>query len=255
MAAINGAGMYAILDLQWAAPGSAQATQQWPMADADHAVTFWSQIASTFGADPAAMFELFNEPYIGGYSNVTAASWACWLNGCSNSDGPATYTTAGVQQMVNAIRATGAQNVILLGGLGWSGDPCSSVEGVTTAAACEMMSYLPTDPAHQIALELHSYGDGAAGSSGCSNTTCLGVIRQAATANGLPIVADEIGDTNGTANYITTFMNWADANNVGYLGWSWTPGSGVYDLVLDDSGTCNPPEGCVFQSHFASVNP
>ena len=124
VAAINAAGMYAILDLHWSAPGSTKATQQWPMADADHSVTFWSQVATAFKADPAVLFEPFNEPYIGGYSGVSAASWACWLNGCADSDGPASYQTAGMQQMVDAIRGVGAQNVIVLGGLGWAGDPC-----------------------------------------------------------------------------------------------------------------------------------
>ena len=37
-------------------------------------------------------------------------------------------------------------------------------------------------------------------------------------------------------------MNWADANNVNYLGWSWQPGNSLYDFVTNNNGTCNPPE-------------
>ena len=45
--AINDAGMVAILDLHWSAPASIIADEQWPMADQDHSVTFWSQVASS----------------------------------------------------------------------------------------------------------------------------------------------------------------------------------------------------------------
>ncbi len=63
--AINDAGMVAILDLHLSAPGSTLADEQWPMADADHSITFWSQVASTFRDDPSVIFDLFNEPFIG----------------------------------------------------------------------------------------------------------------------------------------------------------------------------------------------
>ena len=107
--------------------------------------------------------------------------------------------------MVNAIRGTGASNVILLGSLSWGGQG-TRVRAVvmTNPADCTMMSYLPVDPDHQLALELHSYGGGQPGSSYCDTTTCLAVIKAAAAAAGLPVVADEIGDTTGDRRPTTT---------------------------------------------------
>lgn len=251
VAAINAAGLYAILDLHWAAPGANQATQQWPMADADHSVLFWSQVAAAFKNQPGALFEPFNEPYIGGYNANSASSWTCWLNGCSDSDGPSTYQTAGMQPIVNAIRGSGASNVILLSGLSWAGEACGSA----TAAACPMMSYLPSDPDHQLALNIHSYGGGQPGSSECDTTGCLSTIKQAAAAHGLPVVADEFGDTTGGDTYDNTLMNWADQNDVGYLAWAWQAGTGFWDLNTSDNGTCRAPVGCNFQQHLTAVNP
>src|SRR6202011_6113426 len=42
------AGLYPILDLQWNAPGSGQATGLQPMPDRDHAPAFWTSVASSF---------------------------------------------------------------------------------------------------------------------------------------------------------------------------------------------------------------
>src|SRR5215207_757626 len=61
--ALNAAGLVAILDLHWTAPGTQKATEQTPMPDRDHSVTFWSQVANAFKTNSSVIFELFNEPY------------------------------------------------------------------------------------------------------------------------------------------------------------------------------------------------
>jgi len=43
---LNAAGIVAIVDLHWNAPGSTLATSQQQMADEDHAPAFWSSVAS-----------------------------------------------------------------------------------------------------------------------------------------------------------------------------------------------------------------
>ena len=57
---LNAAGLVAILDLQWSAPANVLARSQWPMADADHSVTFWSEVASAFRSDRGVIFDLFS---------------------------------------------------------------------------------------------------------------------------------------------------------------------------------------------------
>ena len=133
--AINEAGMVAILDLQWSAPGDLQANQQWPMADANHSVSFWYDVAHAFSTHPGVIFDLFGEPFIG-KGDPTAADWSCWRNGClttfkyCETNGLVTknlkklagctnviYQTAGMQKLVDAVRYTGAKQPIMLGGL------------------------------------------------------------------------------------------------------------------------------------------
>ena len=91
---LNQAGLYAILDLHWTAPGSQQATQQVPMPDQDHSPTFWSQVANTFKGNNAVLLELFNEPWPDNQQNSTAA-WTCWRDGGSCSG--VGYQAAGEQ--------------------------------------------------------------------------------------------------------------------------------------------------------------
>src|SRR5207302_1048667 len=73
---LNQAGLYAILDLHWTAPGSQQATQQVPMPDQDHSPTCRSQVANTFKGNTAVLLELFTEPRAGIFTTSTFAAAA-----------------------------------------------------------------------------------------------------------------------------------------------------------------------------------
>jgi endoglucanase len=78
--------MYVILDLHWAAPGTQKADRQLGMADADHAPTFWSQVAKAYAGDhDRVVFDLFNEPFL--------TDWDCWANGgmCAQDATSATF--------------------------------------------------------------------------------------------------------------------------------------------------------------------
>jgi aryl-phospho-beta-D-glucosidase BglC (GH1 family) len=114
--ALNAAGLYVILDLHWAAPGNMKATKQLLMADHDHAPAFWRSVASTFKRDKALVFDLFNEPF--------GISWSCWRDGCvvPAGNGAPAYRTAGMQELVDAVRSTGAAQPLLLGGTSYALD-------------------------------------------------------------------------------------------------------------------------------------
>lgn len=98
-------------DLHWTAAGGAKAGGQQPLPDRDHAPAMWKGVAETFKDNPLVIFELFNEPFIG-YSKASDADWTCWSNGtrCSGLD----FQPAGQQELIEAIRSTGATNVILV---------------------------------------------------------------------------------------------------------------------------------------------
>src|SRR5262245_52221851 len=54
---LTNAGIAVILDLHWAAPGATQATGQLPMANRDHSITFWQQVANAFKGNTGVIFD------------------------------------------------------------------------------------------------------------------------------------------------------------------------------------------------------
>ena len=114
------------------------------MPDAAEAIPFWTSVANTFKGNDAVIFDLFNEPYASrADNNNTAEGWQCWETGspCTGIS----YPVAGMQQMVNAVRSTGANNVLMLGGEEYSND------------LTDWLQYEPTDPDHNLVASWHSY--------------------------------------------------------------------------------------------------
>ena len=209
--AINDAGMVAILDLHWAAPGHQMATQQWPMPDADHSITFWSQVAETFLGDPSVIFDLFNEPYLGGKA-PTASDWSCWLNGCTAYFQDVSYQVAGMQQLLDAVRAVGATQPVMVGGLNWAGDPCGLSDAGHDSAVCAWLTYRPVDPDHQLTVSFHTYAGTA-----CDTVTCWDE-SVAAVSTRVPVITGELGESDCSAAYIDAYMQWADGHDISYPG-------------------------------------
>jgi hypothetical protein len=199
VARLQSYGLVVILDLHWAAPGAIRAETQWPMADADHAPAFWSSVAATFAANHGVVFDLYNEPFIN--------SWACWLGGCetsfSSGGSTTTYRTAGMQSLVEAVRATGARQPVMLGGLQWSSDES------------QWLAHEPVDPAGQLAASFHTYNF-----SGCHELSCWQATIAPLAAH-VPVVTGELGENGCKASYIDSYMPWADAHGISYLGWTW----------------------------------
>jgi endoglucanase len=222
-------GIYAIVELHFTAAGTALSTSLQQMPDQDHAPAFWTSVASNFKNDPATIFDLFNEPYPDNNSDTTAA-WTCWRNGgtCPGIS----YQAAGMQELINVVRATGATNVILLPGIDYA------------SAFDQWGTYEPSDSAGQLVADFHNYYF-----SGCTTTTCWQSILS--HINGAPLLTGEMGfDT-----YIESYMTWADQQGIGYLAWTWdTWGcSGGQALVSDYSGTPCSPYGAGYQQHLAAL--
>lgn len=160
-------GLYVILDLHWTASGSTLATQQDPMPDASHSAAFWSSVASQFNYSQHILFEIFNEPFPG-KGSPTADDWACWRNGTCASDTGVGFSAAGMETLVKAVRGTGAQNVLLLGGLAWS----NYLQGWLDAVPVE------ADPLHNIGCVWHSYDFNQCNSESCWTSTVQPVLEQ-----------------------------------------------------------------------------
>jgi len=233
---LNSNGMVAILDLHWTdgdytgnSAGSCspnpeqEAFCQKPMPDAAQAIPFWTSVANTFKGNDAVVFDLFNEPFASrADNNNTTEGWQCWLNGgtCAGIN----YQVAGMQAMVNAVRGTGANNVIMLGGEEFSND------------LGQELANMPTDPDHDLAVSWHAYNF-----NGCqhSNPDCWDGTVAPVMAK-VPLVAGEIGESDCAGGFITPLTQFLEQNGGSFLGWTWNAdfpcGSGP-GLITDYTGT------------------
>jgi len=100
----------------------------------------WSRLATHYLKQPAVLFGLMNEPHV-----QTAQQWA-----------------SAAQASINAIRATGATQEILVPGSYWTG-----AHSWTSSDNASVMGHV-TDPGHNMAFELHQYLD--TDNSGTHNT-------------------------------------------------------------------------------------
>jgi hypothetical protein len=262
-------GMVAIVDLHWTAPGSTLANSQAPMADADHSVTFWSQVGKTFAGNGSVIFDLFNEPFI--------TDWSCWVSGgaCATQNG-ATYTTAGMAALLQAVRNAGAQNVVIMGGLSYSSDMsqwATSVNGIPSLAAP-----LNGISIANVAASWHAY-DFNSEQSGCPSqyngysasltcnsgqTTATNTSATSVLAAGFPLIIGEAGisaySTSSAASFSSTqitdiegwfdnLLDWAETEGQSYLAWSWNTDTTPV-LITDYTGTPTVDFGQTYQAHL-----
>lgn len=120
--AASSRGVYLILDLhRFRAPKE------------EH-VAFWKDAANTYKDNPAVIFELFNEPH--------DISWEAWRDGgdvtdkrksgdtvAENAEKIVSFRTVGMQALLDAVRSTGARNLVLAGGLDYAYDASGVIKG------------------------------------------------------------------------------------------------------------------------------
>jgi hypothetical protein len=253
---LHAAGLVAILDLHWSAPGGRLADRQVPLPDRDHSEAFWRSVAGAFKDDPSTLFELFNEPMLRTASGADALRWPCLRDGCTlparcadcGAKAHGTYRAAGFARLLRAVRAAGARNVVLLPGRFYSND------------LTRWLEHRPVDPIGQVGATFHAY-EGLP----CQDAACWD-REVAAVAARVPVTATEFGpETDGRrepcdASFDERWMDWADARGVGYLAWWWNDES--YDtprpkcalsLIDDFAGTPRPGHGQAVHDHLAAL--
>ena len=194
------------------------------MPDQDHSPAFWQSVATTFKSDPAVVFDLFNEPYdptdprSGDDQNASdKVSWNCWETGRKRARRrqpcftaaynekrakTSTYQVAGMQTLLNAVRATGATQPVMVGGSRLRQRPRPS-----------WADHAPDDPLNQEAASFHNYMGKSATTSACWNS------QIAPVAANVPVVTGEFDEDNFTEPTCAArpcprstheYMNWAD---------------------------------------------
>jgi len=228
---LNQNGLYAILDLHWSAPGTSAANWYAPMPDLDHSPDLWSGVAAAFKGNDAVIFELFNEPWPDSQQDSTAA-WTCWRDGGSCPG--VSVAAAGMQTLVNAVRAAGATNVLVLDGVSYGN------------SLSQWLTYKPNDSLNNLAAAWHVYNFNV-----CNTTSCFDATAGVVDAQ-VPVLATEIG-TNCDFAFMTTIMNWLDARQAGYVAWTWNAwGSDCSSIALISDYAGTPTDyGQTYKLHLA----
>jgi endoglucanase len=214
-------GMYVIPVVEVFGPDAQKATQIDYMPDQSHMIPFWQSFATTFKNDHALLFDPVTEVAMASWNDPhpnPPGEWACWLNGCTIDSvytGQSPYPAAGLQSIVDTIRATGATQPIVLGGLDYNAD------------LTQLLQYLPNDPLHQLVASSHIY-DFVQGKDVAS--TFRDQIEP--IAKQIPVIIGELGERrcdSGSAAYTKHVLGLVDAEQkkgtvVGVLEWTWNAG-------------------------------
>jgi hypothetical protein len=229
---ITSRGMVALIDLHWNTRMPCFSARQQDMADYPGSVTFWSSVASRYKSNPLVAFQLYNEPH--------DISWNTWRNGGLVIDPDLAWQAAGMQQMYDAVRATGANNLVFVTGGDWGNTPppsSSLLSGFNIVYAAQQYTCVGAPPPW---CSIPDPYDAATGPGG------LRLDKWIALASQVPVVVTEFGwpDAND-GRYNASVIAWAEAHGVGWIAYEW----GTNDSPKVD------PIGSAFGAVFWVFNP
>lgn len=188
-------GLGCILDLHWNNGG------QQNMADRK-SITFWASVAAKFKGNLKVIFELYNEPH--------DVSWSVWKSG----DG----SYAGMQELYNAVRGAGANNLVIVCGLNWAFD----LSGVSSGYAISGTN---------IAYGTHPYDYG--GKQSADWPAAFGNL-----ASTYPVIMTEFGQYCSTNNYVKDLLTYAESKGIHWTAWAWYAKDCAFPSIIADwSGT------------------
>jgi hypothetical protein len=130
-----------------------------------------------------------------------------------------------MQDLYNAVRATGAANLVVIGGPNWAYElsevPNHRVVGNNIVYATHPYDYPGKQP---------SDWDRAFGALAATD----------------PIIATEFGNYDCSPGYYKAFVDYAQAHKISWTAWAWYPGGcGFPGIITDSKGTPNAPGAVV----------
>ncbi|MDR1538886.1 MAG: cellulase family glycosylhydrolase [Clostridiales bacterium] len=215
--ALYNLGKYAIVDLHWSDMNVwGSHIGQHCMPDLN-SLKFFEDAARRYKDHPAVLFGLYNEPH--------DVSWDVWKNGGevfeifenpgTHEKVGVTYATAGLQRLADAVRASGAGNIMVIGGLDWAFSLKGLSQGYGIAGEniiydAHVYPWKPlewdehiTEPArkHPVIIgEFGHYGDNARPREGAQKLK--------------------------SAEWMNRVLNWIDRNNFHFTAWDFHPFAG-----------------------------
>jgi hypothetical protein len=207
---VTSRGMVALLNLHFSSLGTCGAPGLTPMADSPGAVTFWQEVANRYKGNPLVAFDLFNEP------NVPQSTW---LDGGTFVDKGLIVQAAGMQQLYNTVRGTGATNLVVVSGLDYADHaPTETVQGVN------------------VAYGAHAYQCTTGPPPGCTAArpydASVPLSHWVDFAKSHAVIVTEFGWPGFNGAYNASVIAFARAHGWGWSGFAWDGSTGgLFDLV------------------------
>ncbi|EGG22808.1 hypothetical protein DFA_04938 [Cavenderia fasciculata] len=202
---IKSLGMYVILDLHWSDDGDLQGSPSQKIMADQNSIQFWKELAETYKNDTNVVFEMYNEPMF--------KSWYIWRNGGLFKG----KKYVGMQQLLDTIRNTGANNVVIANGMRWGFDlyhvKSFLLDGYNIMYGTHPYNF--TDKASK--YWDHHFGD---------------------LSEKFPIIATEFGEFTCESVYTEEFIDYADRKGIHWTAWGWFPKDCLFpSLIVDWDGT------------------
>ena len=201
---------------------------------------FWSKVASHYKSNGSVIFGLMNEP-----NNMSTEVWRDDAN-----------------KAIQAIRSTGATNLILVPGNAWSGAHSWNQSWYGTSNATAMLEI--TDPGNNYAFDVHQYLD-----SNYSGTSDQCVSATVGSDNLVDFttwlkqnhkrgfLSEFDGGNNNTCyDAIDKMLSYIDSNTDVWLGWTywaagqWWPQTST--TVLEPINGQDRPQMAILKKHIGS---
>jgi hypothetical protein len=234
---------YVVLDLHWSDAGVwGRHVGQRNMPD-KNSVEFWKAVATAYRNHPAVLFDLYNEPH-----DVT---WEVWRTGGrvterhDRTGSEVTYEAVGMQPLLDAVRATGAKNVVIVGGLNWAYDMSGFLGGKGLA-----------DPTgNGVVYANHAYPVKR-------DAADRWAAKMAAAAKEVPVIVGEFGAEPGGASsdgvkgdeWVRPMLRALRDLDVDWIAWDMHPQAGPR-LIADWRYTPTPTFGVHVKAALAGMYP
>jgi endoglucanase len=213
---------------------------------------FWTKLSNVFKDDDHVIFGLVNEPH----------------------DLPTEQWESAAQDAINAIRDTGATNMILVPGNAWTGAEAWTQNWYGTPNATAMLNI--TDPGDNFAFEVHQYLDPNNSGQPQIVSPTIGVERLTNFTQWLHdnnrkgflgefAAANSLIGTGGTQigdEAISNMLNYMQDNSDAWLGFTWWaagPWWGNYQFTMEPTNLGQPsqadrPSMTLIQPYLAGID-
>lgn len=232
---ITGMHMYVVLELHWVTIAACGPANSYPMPDCNvgacNALAFWTAVANRYKSNPLVGFDVFNEPH--------DVSEAVWRNGGAASWHGVNYTAAGMQQMYNSVRATGASNLVFVTGLQWGNvfPPHGPISGNNIVYSVHSYTCPGAPPPHCITPSPQAY-DGS-----------YFLKHWVTPGKSYPVFVAEWGwPQPGNSRYAQSLLTYAEAQHWGWAEFTWGDNANSrFDLIVNRSAgsTFEPAAGAM----------